>query len=196
MTQTKKKGFTLIELLVVIAIIGVLAAIGVSALSGSQSKARDAKRKGDLHSLTQYLIGSYLVQYSVYPIADPNPAGPISGLPAEQGPAWTGDTSKTFSTDMGTALAVIPKSPNQAGAGTVNDYWYVTNAKGAEFAFFTKLENADAQEWFVSNSKGWADSITGSEGVTHLPSTANTECVDDTPTAGYFSPCLSNPQIQ
>ena len=46
-----KKGFTLIELLVVIAIIGILATLAVVAYSGSQTKARDAKRVADMNSV-------------------------------------------------------------------------------------------------------------------------------------------------
>jgi prepilin-type N-terminal cleavage/methylation domain-containing protein len=38
-----KKGFTLIELLVVIAIIGILASISMAFLSGSRTKAKDAR---------------------------------------------------------------------------------------------------------------------------------------------------------
>ncbi len=51
-TLTKAKrtesGFTLIELLVVISIIGVLIGIATVSFTGSQKKARDARRKSDL----------------------------------------------------------------------------------------------------------------------------------------------------
>ncbi len=46
-----KNAFTLIELLVVIAIIGVLATISVIALQNVRSKARDAKRVGDVKQI-------------------------------------------------------------------------------------------------------------------------------------------------
>lgn len=71
--QLKKKashfsfGFTLIELLVVIAILGILVAITILAYSGSQGKARDARRKADLRSI-QVALEQYYNDYKRYPI--------------------------------------------------------------------------------------------------------------------------------
>lgn len=46
--KENKRAFTLIELLVVISIIGVLIGIATVSFTGSQKKARDARRKSDL----------------------------------------------------------------------------------------------------------------------------------------------------
>lgn len=48
-----KKTFTLIEMLIVIVIIGILAAALVPRLQSVQSRARDTKRKADLHAIVQ-----------------------------------------------------------------------------------------------------------------------------------------------
>lgn len=46
-----KEGFTLIELLVVVAIIGILSSVVISSLNTSRAKARDIRRKSDLHQI-------------------------------------------------------------------------------------------------------------------------------------------------
>jgi prepilin-type N-terminal cleavage/methylation domain-containing protein len=48
-------GFTLIELLVVVAIIGILSSVVISSLNTSRAKARDIRRKSDLHQIRTVL---------------------------------------------------------------------------------------------------------------------------------------------
>ncbi len=50
-----KRGFTLIELLVVISIISLLSSIVLASLNNVRSKARDAKRLGDLRAMNTAL---------------------------------------------------------------------------------------------------------------------------------------------
>jgi len=49
------RGFTLIELLVVISIIGLLSSIILASLSTARAKARDARRKTDVHQIVNAL---------------------------------------------------------------------------------------------------------------------------------------------
>ncbi|MEI7477635.1 MAG: prepilin-type N-terminal cleavage/methylation domain-containing protein [bacterium] len=47
----QKKSFTLIEMLIVVVIIGILAAALIPRLASVQARARDTKRKADLHQI-------------------------------------------------------------------------------------------------------------------------------------------------
>ena len=62
-------GFTLIELLVVIASIGILSTIVMMNLSGSQKKARDARRSTDVNTLMTAL-GQYYQNEGAYPFCE------------------------------------------------------------------------------------------------------------------------------
>ena len=63
-----KRAFTLIELLVVIAIIGILSTIVLASLNAARVKARDARRMGDIDSLTKALAIYYSDNNEAYPI--------------------------------------------------------------------------------------------------------------------------------
>ena len=60
------KAFTLIELLIVVAIIGILAAIAVPNFLNAQARAKIARAKGDLRSLSTALE-SYRIDHNRYP---------------------------------------------------------------------------------------------------------------------------------
>src|SRR3989338_11439327 len=76
----KSKGFTLIELLVVISVISLLASIIFASLNDARAKARDARRKSDIHQF-QLALEYYLDTNGIYPAsggASPSPNGPNS----------------------------------------------------------------------------------------------------------------------
>jgi hypothetical protein len=86
----------------------------------------------------------------------------------------------------------IPKAPTPLGTGSINSYWYITDATGSKFALFTALENGTNQ-WFVSNSKGYSDVVTGT--AAPVPPTGTvTECTDSKGASPIVqSVCLSQP---
>lgn len=73
-SKKQKAGFTLIELLVVIAIISILSSIVLASLNSARIKARDARRKADLHSL-ELAIALYLDSTGTFPNNDYTGAG-------------------------------------------------------------------------------------------------------------------------
>lgn len=87
-TVNNPAGFTLIELLVVIAIMAILAIIGIAILSGTQSKARDSKRKEDIAAISQALEANY-----------------------QPGTGYSTTISTTWFSDQ-----VVPKNPSPGGA--------------------------------------------------------------------------------
>ena len=63
----RNHSFTLIELLTVIAIIGILAAIIIISLDKVRGKARDARRKTDLETISK-AIDQYGIDKGAYPL--------------------------------------------------------------------------------------------------------------------------------
>lgn len=59
-TKYNQNGFTLVELLVVIVILAVLGVVGVTLFSGTQSRARDSKRKEDIGSMASAMEANYV----------------------------------------------------------------------------------------------------------------------------------------
>jgi type IV pilus assembly protein PilA len=60
------KGFTLIELMVAVSIIAILAVIGLTVYQGVQQRARDARRKADIDSISKALEVNYSESTAAY----------------------------------------------------------------------------------------------------------------------------------
>lgn len=65
----KNLAFTLVELLVVISIMGILTILVASSFKTVQVKARDAKRKSDLDSVSKAL-NIYFTDYGYFPLVE------------------------------------------------------------------------------------------------------------------------------
>jgi|SRR3989344_2823634 len=128
MTKTRglalsmSKGFTLIELLVVVAIIGLLASVVIASLSTAQTRARDARRMGDIDSL-QKALALYATNGGIYPIA----TSPIVLTDASV-PGAALIAEKTIS--------AMPKDPFDP----TYQYEYVSNSIGSTYTLSFCLE--------------------------------------------------------
>lgn len=67
--KTKKNGFSLFELLVSISIIGILTALASIAYSGTQKKARDARRIEDIKLIQNAAEQYYSLNLYKYPVS-------------------------------------------------------------------------------------------------------------------------------
>ncbi len=66
-TLNNPAGFTLVELLVVISIIAILSVIGITIYSGVQKNARDARRRGDIDSISNAWETNHVNTSPFYP---------------------------------------------------------------------------------------------------------------------------------
>lgn len=137
MSNKGKIGFTLIELLVVIAIIGLLASIVLVSVNRARAKARDSKRKAELHQIA-IALEMYATEYGGYP----------SG-------AWPNEDFKipnslALEPKMANFITVFPIDPLGAGNCYDNQYLYLSdvyhdgsgnNARATKWALYTTLED-------------------------------------------------------
>ena len=126
------RGFTLVELLVVMAIIAILSGVGLNSLTSAQQKARDAKRKGDLKSISKALE-AFLNDYGRYP-TDIN--GQIAGCGTSDKPttcSW-GEAFK-FNDKDNYYMTQLPKDPR-----SLQNYYY-ESSDGSYYVLYARLEN-------------------------------------------------------
>jgi len=119
-----KRGFSLIELLVVIAIIAILSAVVVVSISGSRSKARDAKRISDIAQI-QLALEQYYDKCRSYP----------NGITVDSITAVDG-SCKGAQVKLNMFISVVPKDPS---TGTVYSYAIADNS--LDYVLKAVLEN-------------------------------------------------------
>lgn len=112
-----RRAFTLVELLVVIAIIGLLSSVAVVSLNGARSKARNAKRAGDIRQYAAAFelgysdVGSY-------------PASSNACISSVCTGTWSGQPSNaTVDAFIAPYLSPKPTDPADGGRG-VSGYIY------------------------------------------------------------------------
>ena len=135
-----KRGFTLIELLIVIAIIGVLTALVTTNLQGARSRARDARRKSDLHAIEQSLR-LYYNDAKQFPASDVS--NNITGCNTIASPttcSWGG----AFATSASTYMSSLPVDPSSSDLSSVT-YKYFSGDDDS-YLLIATLENSSDQD--------------------------------------------------
>ncbi len=118
------RGFTLIELLVVIAIISLLSAVILSALSSARTKAREARRGDDMHSLVTALQLYANEHNGLYPAASV-----VSGTDTACG--GVNRCVHTLASALSPYMPAMPDDPEEAG--TAYNYRYSADSTGSAY---------------------------------------------------------------
>lgn len=119
----RQGGFTILELLVVIAIIGLLASIVLVNVRNARARARDTRRKSEIHQI-EHALKAYYQAYGTYP-ADNEWGGDCSGSGDEACNGYIGDKDTDGVVDIDDALAEFaPKTPADPSFDGTNYYYY------------------------------------------------------------------------
>jgi len=158
MSNKKKTGFTLIELLVVIAIISLLGSIVLISVNSARAKARDSKRKADLHQIA-VALEMYANEYGGYPSsAWPNVDYKIPN-------------SLALEPKMANFISSFPRDPLGAGNCYDNQYLYLSdvyndgsgnNARATKWALYATLEDQSTSNLSDVGADAWLKAGNGS----------------------------------
>ena len=143
--KENENGFTLLELLVVISIIGILAALILANLNSTRERARDATRQSDIKQY-QTSLGQYASENTgIYPIHHTTAV-----VICNNNTLWQTELK-------------LPTCIDDPQADT-EQYRYLSNDTGTEYAVWAQLENSE--ELWVLCSNG----LVGETGDTPAPS--------------------------
>lgn len=141
-----QKGFTLIELLVVIAIIGLLSSVVLASLNSARMKARDAKRKGDLHSI-QTALALYYNTYGYYPSSKPQTSCGGTNVWASSngtcGGQWLTTDANFYQFMPSVPVDPLNQGVNASGGDGNNVYsYYPSLTNSQDYELLTQLESS------------------------------------------------------
>lgn len=144
-SELKGSGFSLIELLVVIALIGVLSTIALMSFTSTRAKARDAKRKADLHQV-QTALGVFYDNRGTYPTSTSVWDAGAADYGASTSTAAGVNSYNALAPYLSANVAILPVDPlnlpNTITANSRYNYRYVSN-NGRNFAIVYCTENTD-----------------------------------------------------
>jgi len=161
----KAKGFTLIELLVVIAIIGLLASVVLVSVNRARTKARDSKRKADLHQIV-IALEMYANEYGGYP---------SSAWPNED---FKIPNSLALEPKMANYLSVFPIDPLGVNDCYNNAYLYISdvyhdgsgnNARATRYVLYATLEDQSTTNLSTTGTDAWLRGGAGACGTRGVP---------------------------
>ncbi len=138
-----KKGFSLIELLVVIAITAVLTAIALPNFLSARERARDGKRKQEMHEMKNALR-LYYNDYQSYPTAASDGIGKLNyiagcGLEGNMTcPCNSIEQNADFAVGVDCETVYMKRFPSEFGSRI--GYWQADS--GNDFCLKDELENA------------------------------------------------------
>lgn len=124
------KGFTLVELMVVIGILAIIAVVGFAVLTGTQSRARDAKRKADIQQMSKGMEARYTAGVGYTTSVDPTwfADGVVPTNPAPGGATYYTNSITTSSYAFCAALENgAGNAASSNGTGTTGSYFCQRN---------------------------------------------------------------------
>ena len=136
MFRWKNKGFTLIELRVVISIAAILMALGSVSYTTAQRKARDAKRRGDMKTISNAFEQYYSVNSgygTLGEMTDPAAGFLPAGLPTDPKPSQSYTVSANSGSQRYCVCAILETDTGNADApsgatcdfSTANGYYCI-----------------------------------------------------------------------
>lgn len=145
-------AFTLIELLVSIAVIATIIGLALPNFLGARSRARDARRKGELNQV-KTALQLYYNDYKVYPDAGNGGVGKlnyIAGCGSDASTLCPATCSVAFAAGAtGCDTVYMSKFPGELGSSM---FYYQVNA-GDDFCLKASLENVSDSEIGASWSR-------------------------------------------
>ncbi len=153
--RNSKSAFSLVELLVVIAVLATVIGLALPNFLGARSRARDARRKGELNQM-KTALQLYYNDYKAYPAGSPPTNTAILGCGADGDlscprSSCSIDFGAGGSTDCDTANMSVYMTQFPGEYGTSIFYYQVNS--GADFCLKTTLENVSDSDIALSQSR-------------------------------------------
>lgn len=143
----KQRGFSLIELLVAIAVIATIIGLALPNFLGARSRARDARRKGEMNNL-KTALQLYYNDYKTFPLPGGSPPTGIAGCGADGDLPCPATCSVDFAAGgSGCDTVYMTKFPGELGTSML----YFSD--GTNYCLTDTLENLSDSDLTTSYSR-------------------------------------------